>query len=67
MYGHQDYTEHCLLENRAVWALDLTFVHHHYRKTGAARDRTYAHGNTREKTENGKRVLAKRQSGKFQS
>jgi hypothetical protein len=27
MYGDRDYTEHCLLENRAVWALDLTFVH----------------------------------------
>jgi ribosomal protein L34 len=67
MYGDQDYTEHCLLENRAVWALDLIFVHHHYIKIGAARDRTYAHGNAREKTENGKRVLAERRACRFRS
>jgi hypothetical protein len=66
MYGDQDYTQHCLLENRAVWALDLIFVHQHYMKTGAPPDRTYIHGNAREKTDIGRRVLAERQARNFQ-
>jgi hypothetical protein len=67
MYGDRDYSEHCLLENRAVWALDLRFAHHHYTKTGAAPDRTYLHGNAREKKEHGRQVLAERRACRFQS
>jgi hypothetical protein len=65
MYGDRDYTEHCLLERRAVWALDLTFVHNHFKKTGAPMDRTYVHGNAREKYGVGRRVLTERRGREF--
>jgi hypothetical protein len=58
-------SEHAKLENRVVWALDLTFEHRHFRRLGTQPDRTYIEGKTPEKQIAGRELLIKRRACQF--
>lgn len=68
MFADNDYTERVLLENRQVFALDLSFVHAHFMHGTVKKnpmDRTYEHGNQSWKYDFGKELFDRRRANGF--